>query len=204
MRDTAVKMGAQVSPQTLNAIADNVLQFGWNDSQIQDTLSGAIKMGANNTFGGQAAVNAQDLRTVALNNGVSLGDQTLTKWVQRIGAGEDISGFEAYVRNMAKSSFPGYETELDAGMNMRDIADPYVQQMAKTLEMDPTQIDLFDPTIRKALQATDPTTGKVTSQPLYEFEKQLRQDPRWLQTNNARDTLMSTTHNLLQQWGVVS
>jgi len=76
--------------------------------------------------------------------------------------------------------------------------------MAQTFELNPGDIDLFDPTIRKSLQASDPTTGKITMKPLWQFEQELKRDRRWLATDNARDTLMSTTRGVLQKWGLVS
>lgn len=173
IRDIAVQMGAQVSDETLRAITENVIRFGWNDSQIKDTLAGAIKMGATHTYGGQAAVNAETLAKVALNNGVKIGEKQLRSWLVRIGAGESIAGFEDYVRNMAKTAFPGFEKELDAGMNIRDLADPYINQMADTLELNGEAIDLFDPTIRKALQ-TPGEDGKPRLKPLWQFEQELR------------------------------
>lgn len=203
IKDMAVKMGAQLSDETLRRITNNVLTFGWNDAQIQDTLAGSIKMGSQETYGGQAAVNAETLRALAHNNGVKIGDTQLRQWLVRIGAGEDISGFEQYVRNMAAGAFPGFEEQVKNGMNVRDLADPYIQQMAQTLELSPDSIDLFDPTIRKTLQATD-ETGKIAAKPLWQFERDLKKDPRWLQTNNARDTLDHTTRNILSQWGVLS
>jgi len=204
IRDIATEMGAQLSDQTLRQITNNVLKFGWNDSQIRDTLAGAIRMGAQDTYGGQAAVNAETLRNLALNNGIKLGDKQLREWLVRVGAGEDISGFEQYVRNMAKGVFPVFEREIDAGVNVRDLADPYIQQMAQTFELNANDIDLFDPTIRKALQTTDPDSGKIRSKPLWEFEQDLKRDKRWLATDNARETLMSTTRGLLNKWGLVS
>jgi hypothetical protein len=161
-------------------------------------------MGAVDTYGGQAAVNAETLRQVAYNNGVRIGDKQLREWLVRVGAGEDISGFEQYVRNMAKSTFPGFEAEIDAGMNVRDIAEPYIQSMSDILELNPAQIDLFSPKIRRAIQDTDPESGKVQMKPLWQFERELRKDPRWLETKNARDTVMPTVHAVLQKWGVVS
>jgi hypothetical protein len=160
-------------------------------------------MGSQDTYGGQAAVNAETLSQVAYNNGVRIGDKQLREWLVRIGAGEDISGFEDYVKNMAKSAFPGFERELDAGLNVRDLADPYIQQMADTLELNPGDIDLFDPTIRKTLQASD-DKGQIVLKPLWQFERELKDDERWLATDNARDTLMSTARGVLQKWGVAS
>lgn len=205
VRDAAVQMGAQMSEAEVTRLSTNVLRFGWNDSQIKDTMAGAIKQGAVGTYGGQAAANADQLQQVAIQNGVKLSDPTLRQWLVRIGAGESIDGFESYVRGMAKSSFPGLPEsltkQLDAGMNLADIADPYKQTMAQVLELNPDSIDMFDPTIRKALQATGPD-GKPTSKPMWQFEQELKQDPRWMQTDNARDSLMTAGQQVLRDFGL--
>lgn len=201
VRDAAVQMGAQISEATLNRIAENAIKFGFNESQVRDTLAGAVKAGIKGTYGGQAAVNAQTLKEVALNNGVAIGDKQLRAWLVRIAAGEDISGFEAYVRNMAMQTYPGFEKELKAGMNVRDLADPYIQQMAKTLELNPEDVTLFDPTIRQALQ-TQTEDGKVAMKPIWKFEKELRKDPRWMKTDNARQDVMGKARSVLQDLGV--
>lgn len=203
IRDMAVKLGAQISDETLTRISTNVLNFGWNDAQIRDTLAGAIRMGAQDTYGGEAAVNAEQLRQLAYNNGVKIGDKQLRDWLVRIGAGESISGFEDYIRGTAKGAFPGYEQQIDAGMNVRDIADPYIQQMAHTLELSPDSIDLFDPTIRKVLQTVD-DKGQISAKPMWQFEQDLKQDRRWLNTQNAKDELTGTTAAILRKWEVVS
>jgi hypothetical protein len=39
---------------------------------------------------------------------------------------------------------------------------------------------------------------------LWEFQQQLRQDPRWNYTRNAQDSLMGTARKVLQDFGLVS
>lgn len=200
IRDAAVSIGAQVTEDQVTQISKNVLRFGWNDAQIRDTLAGAVKAGAEGTYGGQAAANVAQLRELARRNGVKLGDQALQKWAVRMAAGESIDGFEAYVRGMAASAFPQLREQLESGMDLEDVADPYRQQMAATLEINPAEVDLLDPTIRRALQAVD-KDGKPVSKPLYQFERELKQDPRWRRTNNARDELMTAGQQVLRDFG---
>lgn len=200
VRDAAVQMGSQLTDRQLERITKNVLRFGWNDAQIRDTLAGAIKAGANGGFGGQAEADAEQLRQVARNNGVKLGDKTLRQWLVRMGAGESIEGFEAYVRHMASSAFPEYAAHLKAGMDLDDVVDPYRQQMAQTLELNPEDLDLYDPTLRRALQTVD-KDGKAASKPLWQFEAELKKDKRWLSTNNARDDIDSVAQRVLSDFG---
>lgn len=203
VRDMAVALGAQVSDETLRKITDNVLNYGWNDAQIKDTLAGAVKMGAAGTYGGQAAVNAEQLRETAMNNGVKLNDANLRGWLVRIAAGEDPVGFQAYVKDMAKGAFPAFADKIDAGMNVKDIASPYINQMANTLELNEQEIDLFDPTVRKTLQHQD-AAGQHVSKPLWQFEQELRKDPRWMETKGARKDIMGKAESVLKDFGLTT
>ena len=202
VRDMAVEMGAQLSDKMLTRVANNVLRFGWNDAQIRDTLAGAVKQGAQDTWGGQAAANVEHLRATARANGVTLADKTVSDWAIRLAAGESIEGFDAYVREMAKKAFPAFAAQLDAGQNLEDIADPYRQQMARTLELNPEDIDLFDPTIRRALQAQT-KDGQVGMKPLWQFEQELRHDRRFDRTMTARNDGAEFATKLAQLFGAV-
>lgn len=183
--DMAAQLGAQISQKVRDRIAENVLIFGWSDGQIRDILAQAVKPGAAG-YGGQAATDVKHLKATALNNGVKLGDATIQGWAQRLAGGEQIEGFDNYIRKTAKAAFPGWEKEIDAGVSVRELADPYIQQMSATLELSPDSINLFDPTIRKALQDTDPATGKFAAKPLWQFETDLKHDARFDQTKQGR------------------
>jgi hypothetical protein len=105
------------------------------------------------------------------------------------------------IRNQAKAQYSQFSQQIDGGQTIQDLASPYIQQMGNILEVNPQTLSAFDPTIKAALSYKDPSTGQTGSQPLWQFENSLRQDPRWLQTNNARDSMMSTAHGILQAFG---
>jgi hypothetical protein len=74
--------------------------------------------------------------------------------------------------------------------------------MSNLLEVDPGTLNLYTPAIRKAMQGTaDPSTGQRTSTPLWQFEDQVRQDPRWQYTQNARDTASTALVKLGADFG---
>jgi hypothetical protein len=72
--------------------------------------------------------------------------------------------------------------------------------MSNILEIPYTSVDLFDPKIRGALSFTLPD-GKVGTKSIYDFEKDLRQDPRWQYTKNAKKTVAESTLRVLQDFG---
>ena len=202
--DMSAQLGSRLTSAQLSRITNNVLNFGWNDAQIKGVLAGSVRAGAHGTYGGQAAVNAEQLREVAQNNGVKVSDTSLRSWLQRITGGEDMAGFEAYIRGMAAETFPTWAEQLKAGQDVKTLADPYVQQMAATLEINPAEIDLFTPEIRKALQSTSDASGKPLAQPMWAFEQSLKQDQRWRHTDGARNELDAVGKSVLKDFGLVS
>jgi hypothetical protein len=116
------------------------------------------------------------------------------------------------IRESAASAFPKFADKIKAGIDLKTLADPYIQSMSSILEIPYTSIDLFDPTIRNALSAPAGGYSKVTATPgmggvsrgeytLYDFEKDLRKDYRWQYTNNAKKEVADSTLRVLQDFG---
>ena len=61
---------------------------------------------------------------------------------------------------------------------------------------------LNDPSIAKALNYRDPKTGQPTPMTISQFEAALKNDPRWMRTKNARDSMMNGTRQILADWGL--
>lgn len=196
----AAQLGAPIPWNTLGSLADQFLKFNYNDAQINNVLGGYVKA-VNGVYNGAAATDADTIRQTAWRNGVSLSEPTVQSMMQQIAQGKATVGFfQNYVRNMAKTLAPGYSQQLDSGMDLYDIANPYIQAKAKILEMNPADIDLFDPDIRGALSSTG-SDGKPASQSLWQFEQSMRAKPQWLTTQNANDSIMSIAHRVLSDFG---
>jgi hypothetical protein len=88
-------------------------------------------------------------------------------------------------------------------MTVAEIANPYIRSMATLLELNDADIDLFDPTIRAALTGRT-QDGTPAVKPIWQFENEVRSDSRWLNTNNARDSLDGVGNSILKMWGLVS
>ena len=114
-----------------------------------------------------------------------------------------MADFQSQVRNLAMSAFPAYAPQISSGQSMKDIVNPYVQDMASILEIDPSKITLDDPTIRSMVTAQD-NKGQPTQTGLWQFEQNLRSDPRWQYTQNANDTGYSMLHTIGKAWGFLS
>ncbi len=112
---------------------------------------------------------------------------------------QSVQGVAAQLRTQSAAMYPAYATQINNGMNLSDIASPYMQRAQQLLEMGPGSINIQTPLIKSALQYTQ--DGNPTAMPMYDFEKQVRQDPRWLSTDNAQDAFMANAHQVLVNFG---
>lgn len=199
----AAQMGAVMTDAQLAQMAESSYQLGWDDNQIEQNLSTYIQY-TDGRLLGQAGQWDQQLREYAQNMGVQLSDETIANYVKAAAAGTaTIDDQMGKIRNIAISAFPHLADRLRAGETLADIASPYQQAMASTLELNPQGLTVADPTIQRALTARD-DKGQAVMKTLYDFQTDLRKDSRWLKTQNAQDSAMATTHKILSDFGLVN
>lgn len=200
IHDLAAQMGASFPSGSRSRIVDNALKYGWNENQIRDTVAGFIRT-VNGVYNGQAGSNIESLRQTAWRNGINMAPTTLQNYARQIAMGNaGVKFYQDLIRKQAKSLAPSFAAEIDAGMDLYDIANPYIQAKAKILEKNPADIDLFDNDVRKALSGKD-AAGKPSTMSLWQFEQSLRKNPEWNKTQNAQDSMMSTARKVLQDFG---
>lgn len=201
LASTAQQMGAQVSYAELQRLATNAIQFGWTPEQQQRALASYVTYkGPGKTFG-NAATNAARFRQIAEDYGIGVSDQTMGSWVKSAALGTINEAFvQQWASAQAASRYPGLASQLKAGQTVREIADPYIESYAKLLELNPETIKLSDKLIQGALTAKDPK-GKPTVKTVWQFEQELRNDPRWVKTQGAQDEVMATARRVLQDFG---
>jgi hypothetical protein len=153
-------------------------------------------------FEGQGADTQNELRSYAYSMGVHMSDKWYADNTRKVLRGlATTSDYKNEMLRQAKAMFPQFSKQLDAGQTVADIANPYMQTMAQILELPSGSINLFDPTIKKALQYKNPGTLQTETKPLWQFENDLRADPRWKQTKNAQDSMMQIGHQVLSDFG---
>jgi len=201
----AGEMGAAIPSGKLNKIAEQVIKTGMDEAMLRNTLGGYITFQGNgSTLNGEAGQYEHTIREFAYQNGVTLDKQTVKNQAQLVGRKvATAQDFKSQIVNQAISTYPGYKTQLEAGITMMDIASPYIQQMAEDLEIPHTQINLSDPAIKRALNGVD-QQGKPVGMDTVTFQQQLRSDPRWARTAKAQTSVMQTGLKVLQDMGLKS
>lgn len=155
-------------------------------------------------FTGDAGQLQNQLQTIIANYGVASTAEAGEGWVRHIQAGRDtLEGFESMMRARAKANYPQFAQQIDAGMTVRDIADPWIATMAKTLEISESQLGLDDPYVKRALTMRS-ADGTAQSQPLWQFERQLKDDPRYDKTTAARTDAYGVLSQVGKDFGFAS
>lgn len=200
----AASVGAQLTPAGLERLAKRSLLFGFDEAQIRDVLAKHVKPSQSGYYTGELSTVEDQLRSTALQNGINLAPDQMQKWMQSIVRGDaNQDQFVTAIRRMAADAFPLYGEQVSAGVDLMDVASPFIQSMSDILEMSPADIKLTDPTIRRALSGRRDSSGKVVATTLSEFEDDLRKDSRWMYTKNAKTTAEGMAASIGKMWGLL-
>lgn len=209
-------VGAVLPAKELERITTIAVTAGLAESEIAAMAKGFINYAKNTAPGsliGRAGEAEDKLRGLAAANGVAVSDQWVLNAARKyaISNKEDSSALDSamdWIQQQAVNAYPSLAEQLkqrepNGTMTTVDqLASNYKQSMAKILELNDKTISLSDPTLRKALQGTpDPTTGKLSSVPLWQFEKSLRNDSRWAYTNGAKKEVNGFAETVLKDFG---
>lgn len=198
---TVYKNGQLVSTDYLTA--EGVDPADWVEEKLKaQILSGNQPVNALNIPEGPAGDYFVKLKNFAGNNGIRLSDEAATAYANQI-VGEAISEDTVLntIRESAATAFPSLGEKIKNGINLKTLADPYIQSMSDILEIPASSVDLFDPQIRSALSYTM-KDGAVGTKSIYDFERELRKDSRWQYTEKARKEVAGATMQVLRDFGL--
>jgi len=200
----ARSMGGRMTPAQLRQVGIDSVMFGWNTDQIRGAM-GKFVTAVNGQYAGGAATAQYQYTQMAQQYGITVSPATMGQWVKNTQMGTaDPNGVRNWMIANATSRYPSLADRLKGGETVAQIADPYIQSQAKILELNPNTIALTDKSIQSALASKDPKTGQPTTQPVWDYEQTLRNDPRYMKTQQAQDASMGMAHQVLQDWGVAS
>jgi hypothetical protein len=204
VRTLAKSMGVGLtegSHGTLNALINHAMALGWDDTTLQQQI-GHYYHYRGGTSAGQAGALQQQIRQLRADYGLGNNDQMDAHHVHMILMGqESVDSFKAAAAQSAESRYPGFAQQLREGQTMTQIADPYIQTIAQTLEMSPADVDLMDPSVQRAITARDPKTGHNVPMSLWQVQDMMRQDPRYDHTKQAVSDAYSMINQIGKDWG---
>lgn len=202
IQQLAAEIGAVIPGAKIAKFAEQTIQTGLDEALLRNLLGQYVTFIDKGTLTGQAGMLERQMKEYAYEQGISLDKQTIKNNAQLVARGlATQDDFKARMVEQATSAYPGYAEQLKGGQTMRQIASPYIQQMADDLEISDTSIGLTDPLIRRALNGLN-RDGKPTGMQLTDFQSVLRSDPRWRKTAKAQQSVMNVSYQILKDMGL--
>lgn len=202
--DLAQSVGVNISRKAIHRMAMRSALMGFDDAQIRNMLAKHVRPSEKGHYGGDLAAIESTVRETAYRNGVRMNRQQLRRWMQGIVRGNiSQEELQTHLRQQASQQFPLYADQIRAGMDVMDIANPFINSMSTLLEINPSDVDLHSRLIKSALGGVKTPKGKVAPMSLSEFEDTVRQDKRWLQTDQAREQATEYALRLGEAFGVL-
>ena len=169
-----------------------------------DYLWTKVNFGAEATLGAKAQKALTDVRSIVRGfNATEVSKVEIQDYARKIATGkltaDDLTTL--FARNKA-NNYPQFSDRLQTipGATVRSLADPYINLMAKELELDPDAIELDDPELDKALRP-DGTAGKMPAMSLADFKMALRKSPKWEYTTAANEAARSSATSIARAFG---
>jgi hypothetical protein len=198
------ELGLAKNGETYEQLAKQAIIQNMDDQQLRAYLAKSGKLQyEDGVLSGNAGEMEQQMRQVARSYGQGFTSASVKSRIREVLSGTyTLEAWENLMRARAKAQYAHFADQIDMGYTVRDIADPYISTMANTLEMSETDIDLRDDWIKKALTQRD-ESGTNSAMPLWQFERQLKNDPRWDKTKQARNQAFDVVSQIGRDFGLV-
>jgi hypothetical protein len=204
IRQTAVNMGFELDEtQVANLASQSLYLAGGSANSIDPKIlkTHVAETGRITGAGGTSLATMDALKKYAYDNGISYNDSWYTTAATNILTGDGtVEEWNKQIKDAAISRYAALAPQLNAGMTVMDVASPYIQQMATTFELGADQISLEDPLMQKALTNIG-QNNEPTLKPLWQFERELKQDDRYFKTNSAVQDMTGLASEIARQFG---
>jgi hypothetical protein len=202
IQQAAKDMGFALKPTDVDKLANDTLYISWGKGIDEALLKQHVAATGRITgTGGEVATTMQQLKNQAGSMGMQYGDDWFANAAKSTLSGKsNIDYYNKKIRDDAKSKYAAFADQIDAGQTVEAIASPYIQSMARILELSPTDVNLNDPTIAQALSGFD-AQNKPVAKPVWAFERELKTDDRYFKTNKAHQDMTGLATEIARQFG---
>jgi hypothetical protein len=207
VKSTTVKPGAstdEIKRQVENTLTTEYPSYFKPEIFASDYIWAKVNFKDEKTLGGKSLTALNNVRSILAGFGpLDFSDAELYNAAKQIAKGEITNDdFRSTIAQKAALNYPQYAERLkqNPGSTIRDLASPYINLMAKELELDPNAIQLDNMDLDRALRP-DGTAGKIPSVSLADFRIKLRNSPQWENTTAANESARTAATALGRAFG---
>lgn len=207
IRQQSLTSGVVLPDTSLRMLAENKLKFGWTTQQTMNAVgSEAVAVAKTGGAQGMADLNkgatGTNLRMIADNYGIKPTDTMLNQWVAEImqGTKTDVQ-FTDLMKQQASAQYRSLAPLIEKGQDVKTATTMYSNSAQNVLGIDPATIDWSQDKWNRALNYQDPKTGEYRQMDSWEWNRYLRQQPEWQNTDDAKSIYRNAAFSLAQAFG---
>lgn len=194
------RLGINIDEKRARDLADQAIGLGWDDTELQRALVRELQYKPDQ--GGALGMSEDEIKGLARKYLVPISDQTAFYYARMVAMGEiGQEAIEKNFRDMAKARFPNLAAQIDSGISPDAFFAPYRETVARTLEINPDQVDLMDPKYSQITEVVD-EKGNRRPMTLTEVQTWARSRPEYDKTQQAEDLAYQVAPQLGQRMGL--
>ena len=178
LRQMASEMGGFLDEAALAQLGRESLRDGWRPDETIRAVYLEMRKGSDPTESLRSGIIGRSLRNIARQYALPMSDASIDSWVSRIATNEYlIEDFQNFARRNAIGMFPSLAADIERGLDVETLVSPFTEMAARTLEINPTDIDFSDPKWNAALNFGDDKGRRMMT--LGEWGQYLRETPEY-------------------------
>ncbi len=198
VRQEAMKLGVTLSDAEVDDYTQQSMMYGWYDEANKFKLRRAIEARPR-TGGGDIGSLVEQLRAYSREMGVTYDQKWYDSAASSIATDRtDGEYWKDQIRKQSASMFPMFRDSIMAGQSMASIASPYRAMMQEEWDVPADSISVTDPIILRAMGGD----GGNQMMNLADFQRMLRRDPRWMETDKAQNDITGIASGVLKMFGM--
>jgi murein DD-endopeptidase MepM/ murein hydrolase activator NlpD len=189
IRLMAQQLGVNLTSAQVRDFADRVNRYGWTEQELRYRVGQEWKYNGGSTRDGAAYQAHQEITELGRQYGIKLSDSTTADWARQVATGQGtVDGFRDYIVNQAKGKYVSIADDLDRGLTVDQLFDPYRQAAAQLLGVNADSIDVLDSKYGSVFAYQAPGESGRRAMRLDEWEQMLRTDGKYGfdETQNAQ------------------
>jgi hypothetical protein len=193
---SAVQRGIKLTKEQEKNLVNRAISEEWDAATLQENIARVGSIGE----GGESSKIIDGLRQYATAFGIEYNPNWYENAANLILGGKaNIEEFQNNIKELSKSKYITFADLIDKGMSPSDIASPYMQILANTLEIDPSLINLNNPIINQALTRIN-EEGKPQPLSIRDFEINIKSDRSlgYSKTKQGQQDYLSTGLRFLE------
>jgi peptidoglycan hydrolase-like protein with peptidoglycan-binding domain len=201
IRELVSALGGQLADNQITELATNSLRFGMDERQVGFAVGAEIRKSSSPTDL-QMGVIGRELRDTVSRFGIQLADPSINNWAAQIATGEmNMQDFDNYARQQAISLFPSLQRDIERGLDVATIANPYAEHASRVLGINSNQVDFTDPKWAIALNFQDQQGRRAMT--LDEWGRYIRSNEQYGYqfTDDAHNKAYAATTTIARAFG---